>query len=57
MSNQRCEAVNWLVWPLVAAGGAALAFPAYELPLFYALAAAAVAAHAHYGACVVRLFA
>lgn len=54
MSNQRCEAINWLVWPLCLIGGIACAFPEYELPLFYLLTAAAVAAHVHYGACVVR---
>ncbi|XP_041969870.1 ethanolaminephosphotransferase 1-like isoform X2 [Aricia agestis] len=54
MSNQRCEAVNWLLWPLTAAASVSLAFPHYELVAFYGLTALTVAAHIHYGTCVVR---
>ncbi|XP_072948091.1 ethanolaminephosphotransferase 1-like [Epargyreus clarus] len=54
MSNQRCEVINWLLWPLSAAMGLALAFPRYEVASLYAVTAVCVAAHLHYGACVVR---
>ncbi|XP_045455852.1 ethanolaminephosphotransferase 1-like [Melitaea cinxia] len=54
MSNQRCEAINWLLWPLSAATIVSLAFPSYELVTFYTITAMSVMAHIHYGVCVVR---
>ncbi|KAL0812083.1 hypothetical protein ABMA28_009468 [Loxostege sticticalis] len=54
MSNQRCDAVNWLLWPLVLAAAVSLALPQHELAAFYAVTALIVAAHIHYGTCVVR---
>ncbi|CAK1543374.1 unnamed protein product [Leptosia nina] len=53
MSNQRCEAINWLLWPLTVCSLASIIYPAYELKIFYALTIFVVAAHVHYGACVV----
>ncbi|CAH2057382.1 unnamed protein product, partial [Iphiclides podalirius] len=54
MSGQRCELINWLVWPLCGAALLSTTAPRYEMPAFYALTALSVAAHVHYGACVVR---
>ncbi|XP_013191731.2 ethanolaminephosphotransferase 1 [Amyelois transitella] len=54
MSGQRCELVNRLVWALAAAALAAQAQPRLAPAALRALAAAALAAHLHYGACVVR---
>ncbi|XP_026332737.1 ethanolaminephosphotransferase 1-like [Hyposmocoma kahamanoa] len=54
MSSQRCDAVNWLLWPLLAGALGALAAPRFEPAIFYALTALTVAAHLHYGTCVVR---
>ncbi|XP_063833694.1 ethanolaminephosphotransferase 1-like [Ostrinia nubilalis] len=54
MSNQRCEFVNWLLWPLLLAAAASAMAPQHEMTAFYAVTALAVAAHVHYGACVVR---
>ncbi|KAJ0171567.1 hypothetical protein K1T71_013117 [Dendrolimus kikuchii] len=54
MSNQRCEAYNWLLWPLTAATTISLLMPQYEPILFYSMTMLTVLAHIHYGACVVR---
>ncbi|KAL4716407.1 hypothetical protein ACJJTC_015835 [Scirpophaga incertulas] len=54
MSGQRCEALPWLLWPLCAAATLSLLRPQYEVTAFYSVTALAVAAHVHYGACVVR---
>ncbi|KAM3956829.1 ethanolaminephosphotransferase 1 [Aphomia sociella] len=53
MSNQRCDAVNWLVWPLAAAAALSLLAPQHEPAALYALTTLSVAAHLHYGSCVV----
>ncbi|KPJ14042.1 Ethanolaminephosphotransferase 1 [Papilio machaon] len=54
MSGQRCEVVCGLVWPLCACATLAVLLPSYEIELLYALTTFTVAAHLHYGACVVR---
>ncbi|XP_022123539.2 ethanolaminephosphotransferase 1 [Pieris rapae] len=54
MSNQRCDAINWLLWPLSCSVIASIVFPGYDLPIFYALTLLVIVAHVHYGACVVR---
>ncbi|XP_037297267.1 ethanolaminephosphotransferase 1 [Manduca sexta] len=54
MSNQRCEAVCWLSWPLAGAALMSLALPHYEPTVFYAITTLCVLAHVHYGSCVVR---
>ncbi|KAG7301050.1 hypothetical protein JYU34_015425 [Plutella xylostella] len=54
MSNQRCEASNWLQWPLLAAVVTSLYAPQYEWTALYAMTALSVLAHVHYGTCVVR---
>ena len=53
MSNTRCEIFPWIL--LSVAGTAILAYllPNLDLHLMYLLAAVALAAHVHYGACVV----
>ncbi|XP_026332768.1 ethanolaminephosphotransferase 1-like [Hyposmocoma kahamanoa] len=54
MSSQRCEAVCWLFWPLLA--GVSLSFyqPHLETSCLYALLVLSILAHVHYGMCVVR---
>ncbi|CAG9570638.1 unnamed protein product [Danaus chrysippus] len=54
MSNQRCEAVNWLLWPLSLCAMSSLATPQYEPLFFYTMTMFSVLAHVHYGTCVVR---
>lgn len=60
MSNSRCELINYLLYPLLAAVALSLALPglgfglAGELFLLYGLSLLATAVHLHYGACVVR---
>ncbi|CAH0403071.1 unnamed protein product [Chilo suppressalis] len=54
MSNQRCEAVSWLLWPLTFAASLSLLFPQYEVAAFYFVTVLSVLAHLHYGSCVVR---
>ncbi|XP_047520227.1 ethanolaminephosphotransferase 1-like [Pieris napi] len=54
MSNQRCDAINWLLWPLTGSVIASIVFPGYDLAIFYALTLLVIVAHVHYGACVVR---
>ena len=55
MSNQRCDAVNWLLWPLAGAATVSLILPQYEVTAFYAVTALTVLAHIHYGGCVVSI--
>ncbi|KAF9797747.1 hypothetical protein SFRURICE_017942 [Spodoptera frugiperda] len=52
MSNQRCESVNVLLWPLSAAAALSLLQPQYEPTAFYGVTLLTVLAHIHYGACV-----
>ncbi|XP_045524195.1 ethanolaminephosphotransferase 1-like [Pieris brassicae] len=54
MSNRRCDAINWLLWPLSGSVIASIFFPGYDLAIFYALTLLVIVAHVHYGACVVR---
>ncbi|XP_045505165.1 ethanolaminephosphotransferase 1-like [Colias croceus] len=54
MSNQRCDSTNWLIYPLIISAVTSLIFPRYEPTVFYAVTSFVVAAHVHYGACVVR---
>ncbi|KPJ00732.1 Ethanolaminephosphotransferase 1 [Papilio xuthus] len=54
MSGQRCEGVSALVWAVCACAALGALLPAHEVTLLYALTALTVAAHLHYGACVVR---
>lgn len=54
MSNQRCDAFNWLLWPLTVASVTSLLLPQYEPSLFYSVTLLTVLAHIHYGTCVVR---
>ncbi|CAH0596895.1 unnamed protein product [Chrysodeixis includens] len=54
MSNQRCDAINWLLWPLTTAAAISLLLPQYEAACFYAVTLLTVLAHIHYGSCVVR---
>ena len=57
MSNSRCEAVNYLIYPLVAVVAVSLLAPvgaAVELALLYALTALTTMVHLHYVTCVVR---
>ncbi|CAG4939668.1 unnamed protein product [Colias eurytheme] len=54
MSNQRCDSTNWLIYPLVLSAVTSLTFPRYEPTVFYTVTSFVVAAHVHYGACVVR---
>ncbi|VVD00043.1 ethanolaminephosphotransferase 1-like [Leptidea sinapis] len=54
MSNQRCEALNWLLWPLSAGVLTSILFPSYEMTTFYLVTLLCVASHLHYGTCVVR---
>lgn len=54
MSNQRCDAINWLLWPLSASAIISIIIPQYEPVAFYAMTMVTIAAHIHYGTCVVR---
>ncbi|XP_013161492.1 PREDICTED: ethanolaminephosphotransferase 1-like [Papilio xuthus] len=54
MSGQRCEGVSALVWAVCACAALGALLPAHEVTLLYSLTALTVAAHLHYGACVVR---
>ncbi|XP_061723925.1 ethanolaminephosphotransferase 1-like [Cydia pomonella] len=54
MSNQRCDAVSWLLWPLLLGAAAGLAAPRHEPAALCGVTALAVLAHVHYGACVVQ---
>ncbi|XP_073962832.1 ethanolaminephosphotransferase 1-like [Choristoneura fumiferana] len=54
MSNQRCDSVNWLLWPLLASAAVGLALPHHEVTAFYGIVTLSVLAHIHYGACVVQ---
>jgi ethanolaminephosphotransferase len=55
MSNTRCEAFNWLLIPLFAIviGVSTMHLGVIELYLLFAYAIFVVAAHIHYGICVV----
>jgi len=56
MSNTRCEAFNWLLIPLFAIviGVSTMHLGVIELYLLFAYAIFVVAAHIHYGICVVK---
>ncbi|XP_004922523.2 ethanolaminephosphotransferase 1-like [Bombyx mandarina] len=54
MSNQRCEAINWLTWPLLVSATVSLTLPEYEPTAFYGFTMLTLFAHIHYGTCVVR---
>ncbi|XP_013191871.1 ethanolaminephosphotransferase 1 [Amyelois transitella] len=54
MSGQRCDLVSWLNFPLLLVLWLSLQLPRLEVPLMYLFTAFALAAHIHYGVCVVR---
>lgn len=56
MSYTRCEAFNWLLWPLFGIVGAVLTFNlgVVELYLLWAYAIFVLVAHLHYATCVVQ---
>lgn len=54
MSSERCEALCWLLWPLVLVVGTSCMVPRYEVVAFYGLTCIVVLAHVHFGTCVVR---
>lgn len=53
MSNQRCDVVNWLLWPLTLCATVSLLLPHYEVAAFYGMTLFTIGAHIHYGTCVV----
>ncbi|KAM3956735.1 ethanolaminephosphotransferase 1 isoform 2-T2 [Aphomia sociella] len=56
MSNQRCETVCWLTYPLLAGVVTSLYLPAVEFAVLYGLTLLTIAAHVHYGVCVIAIF-
>lgn len=58
MSNTRCQAFNWLVIPLAAIviGILTMRLGVIEMYLLFAYTIFVVAAHIHYGICVVCPF-
>ncbi|XP_057341080.1 ethanolaminephosphotransferase 1-like isoform X1 [Microplitis mediator] len=54
MSNTRCEILPWILLPLASAAVFSYLIPSYDLEIMYLTAIAALAAHVHYGSCVVR---
>lgn len=56
MSNTRCEVLPWILLPVAAAATFSYVLPSYELEIMYFVAIFALAAHIHYGTCVVRIF-
>ncbi|GBP20893.1 Ethanolaminephosphotransferase 1 [Eumeta japonica] len=52
MSNQRCEAVPWIQWPLTFATGLSIFCPHYEIMTLYIFTTLVILAHVHYGTCV-----
>lgn len=55
MSNTRCEILPWILVPVAGTALFAYIVPTLELQLMYLLAVIALAAHAHYGTCVVSM--
>lgn len=57
MSNTRCELINWMIVPLVAAVGFCLLIPELsstsELNILYLFTFIITVLHVHYGVCVV----
>ncbi|CAG9792772.1 unnamed protein product [Diatraea saccharalis] len=53
MSKQKCDIVTWMCWPLRAAVAISLFFPHIEIIVFYCTFFFSLAAHLHYGVCVV----
>ncbi|KAJ2940880.1 hypothetical protein O0L34_g10140 [Tuta absoluta] len=53
MSSTRCEAVSWLLYPLIMSCALAVTSPRHEPLAFYAVTLLALLAHAHYAANVV----
>ncbi|KAJ0171550.1 hypothetical protein K1T71_013100 [Dendrolimus kikuchii] len=54
MTQQKCEVVCWMFWPLLAGVITSLYQPSLERSVLYTLSACAFLAHIHYGVCVVR---
>ncbi|XP_043278304.1 ethanolaminephosphotransferase 1-like [Venturia canescens] len=54
MSNTRCEVLPWILLPVAAAAIFSYILPSYDLEIMYFVAIFALAAHIHYGTCVVR---
>ncbi|XP_053618267.1 ethanolaminephosphotransferase 1-like isoform X2 [Plodia interpunctella] len=54
MTGQRCDLVCWLNFPLLLAVWVVLYMPRLEMLVMYLFTAFALAAHVHYGVCVVR---
>ncbi|KAK0181669.1 hypothetical protein PV327_003934 [Microctonus hyperodae] len=54
MSNIRCEILPWILFPVAGAALFSHILPQYDLQTMYIVAIVALAAHIHYGTCVVR---
>ncbi|XP_050356178.1 ethanolaminephosphotransferase 1-like isoform X1 [Nymphalis io] len=54
MSEQRCDTISWINIPLITAVVISFYLPQFEITALYVILVFAVAAHVHYGVCVVR---
>ncbi|CAH0403053.1 unnamed protein product [Chilo suppressalis] len=54
MSKQRCDVITWMCWPLLAGVSVSLYLPHLEIAVLYIIFVLSLAAHIHYGVCVVR---
>lgn len=54
MSEQRCDLIAWVLWPLFLGVSVSLWVPALEAAVLYTLLPFSILAHVHYGVCVVR---
>lgn len=53
MSNTKCETLPWILYPIVAATLISFILPNIDRESMYIVSAISLAAHLHYGACVV----
>ena len=53
MSNTRCEILPWILLPVAAAAVLSFILPNIDLESMYFISAISLAAHIHYGTCVV----
>ena len=57
MSNTRCETFPWILYPVAAATLISFILPSLDRESMYIVSAISLAAHLHYGTCVVsKLF-
>ncbi|XP_012273666.1 ethanolaminephosphotransferase 1 [Orussus abietinus] len=54
MSNTRCEILPWILLLVAGAAVFSVILPSYNVKTMYFVSALALAAHVHYGTCVVR---